>query len=217
VVGRPIAWLNDKSLDALEKSKLYHELVLRKCEVELEHKIKGPNPTKNNLAMQSYAKIYNRNKSKSDVMMAMPCLNEANIAHVAIYGDLCQHALCRGKRNSAKHLWSECRRSPNNNQNKIRSNITGPKYDRGVKNRFRTIPGGNNFPESNNNGSYNIINSGSKPDRFGGKQNYRSNSNYQGYDRKDGNSYEKSRGGNQYSKKLNNYSSRNVNSNQGSI
>ena len=60
-------WLNDKSLDELQMSKLYQELVLRKHEVELEQKFKGPTPTNNNLAMQLYAKIHSRNNSKSDV------------------------------------------------------------------------------------------------------------------------------------------------------
>ena len=102
-------WLSDRNLDELEMAKLYQELVLRKHEVELEQKFNGPTPTNNNSAMQLYAKIHNRNNSKSDVMMAITCSNEANIAHVANYGDLCRHVLCRGKRNAAKHLWSECR------------------------------------------------------------------------------------------------------------
>ena len=114
-------WLNDRNLDELEMANLYQELVLRKHEVELEQKFKGPIPTNNHLAMQLYAKIHNRNNSKPDVMMAVTCSNEANIAHVANYRDLCRHVLCRGKRNAAKHLWSECRRNPNNNQNKLRS------------------------------------------------------------------------------------------------
>ena len=87
-------WLNGKSLDELQMAKLYQELVLRKREVELEHKFKGPTPTNNNLAMQLYAKIHNRNNSKSASMMAIPCTNEVNIAHVANYGDLCRHVLC---------------------------------------------------------------------------------------------------------------------------
>jgi hypothetical protein len=90
-------WLNDKNT-------LYQELVLRKHEVDSEQKFKGQTPTNNNLAIQLYAKIHSRNNSKSDVMMAITCSNEANIAHVANYGDLCRHVLCRGKRNSAKHL-----------------------------------------------------------------------------------------------------------------
>jgi hypothetical protein len=102
-------WLSDRNLDELEMAKLYQELVLRKHEVELEQKFKGPTPTNNHLAMQLYAKIHNRNNSKSDVMMAVTCSNEANIAHVANYRDLCRHVLCRGTRNAAKHLWSECR------------------------------------------------------------------------------------------------------------
>ena len=115
-------WLNDKNLDELGMADLYQEMVLRKHEVELEQKFEGPTPTNNNLAMQLYAKINNRNNSRSDVMMAVTCSNEANIAHVANYRDLCRHVLCRGKRTTAKHLWSECRCNPNNNQNKLRPN-----------------------------------------------------------------------------------------------
>ena len=88
----------------------YQQLVLRKREVELEMKFKGPSPTNNNLAIQLHAKINNKNHSKSAGMMAMACTNEVNIAHVANYGDLCRHVLCRGKRKSAKHLWSETNR-----------------------------------------------------------------------------------------------------------
>ena len=182
-------------------AQLYQELVLRKHEVELERKCKGPTPTNNNLAMQLYAKIHNRINLKSDVMMAVTCSNEANIAHVANYGDLCRHALCRGKRNAVKHFWGECWRNPNNNKNKLRSNNDRPNFDRGMKLGFRTNPGGNNFSGSINNGSNNIINSGFKQDRFGGKPNFRSNSNSQGFDRKDGSYYNKSRGDNKYSKR----------------
>jgi hypothetical protein len=165
-------WLNDKNLDELEMTNLYQELVLRKREVDLELKFKGPNPTNNNLAIQLHAKINNRHNSKSTVMMAVPCPNEVNISHVANNGDLCRHVLCRGKRNSAKYLWSECRRNPNNNQNILRTNIAGTKYARGGKNGFSTNYGGNKFSGSNNNGSNNIINSGSNPSRVGGKQNF---------------------------------------------
>ena len=45
-------WLSDRSLDEVEMAKLYQELVLRKHEVELEQKFKGPTPTNNHLAMQ---------------------------------------------------------------------------------------------------------------------------------------------------------------------
>ena len=148
-------------------------------------------------------------------MMAVTCSNEANIAHVANYGDLCRRVLCRGKRNAAKHLWSECRRNHNNNQNKLRSNNDRSEFDRGIKHGFRTNPGGNNFPGSINNGTNNIINSGFKPDWFGGKPNFRSNYNLQGSVQKDGNYNNKSRGDHKYSKPNNNYSSRNVNSQQG--
>jgi hypothetical protein len=82
-------WLNDKNLDELQMATLYQELVLRKHEVDSEQKFKGPTPTNNNLAIQLYAKIHSRNNSKSDVMMAITCSNEANIAHVANYGDPC--------------------------------------------------------------------------------------------------------------------------------
>ena len=157
---------------------LYQELLLRKHEVELEQKFKGPTPTNNNLAMQLYAKIHNRNHSKSDVMMAVTCSNEVNIAHVTNYLDLCRHVLCRGKRTAAYHLWSECRRIPNNNQNKLRPNIAGTKYDRGGNNGFKANHGGNKFSGSNINGTTNIINSGSNPSRIGGKQNFGNNSNY---------------------------------------
>ena len=37
-------------------------------------------------------------------MMAVTCSNEANIAHVANYRDLCRHVLCRGKRNADEIL-----------------------------------------------------------------------------------------------------------------
>ena len=89
-------------------SNLYQELVLRKREVDLKLKFKGPNPTNNNLAIELHAKINDMHNSKSAGMLAVPCSNEIKTAHVAIYGDLCRHVLCRGKRNSAKHLWSEC-------------------------------------------------------------------------------------------------------------
>ena len=112
-------------------------------------------------------------------------------------------------------MWSECRRNPNNSQNLLRSNNDRPKFDRGIKQGFRTNFGGNNFPGSINNETNNIINSGFKQDRFGGNPNFRSNSNSQGFVRKDGNSYNKSRGDHKYSKQNNNYSSRNVNSQQG--
>ena len=187
-------WLNDKNLNELEMSTLYQELVLRKHEVELEQKFKGPTPTNNNLAMQLYAKVHSRSTLKSDIMMAIKGSNEANIAHVANYGDLCRHPLCRGKRNSAKHLWSECRRNPNNLQNKLRHNNDRSKFDRGIKNGIRTNSGGNNFPGSSNIGSNNIINSGFKQDRVGGKPNFRSNSNYRGSERRDGKSINNSRG-----------------------
>ena len=112
-------------------------------------------------------------------------------------------------------MWRECRQNPNNNQNKLRSNNDRPKFDCGIKHGFRTNPGGNNFPGSINNGNNNIINSGVKQDRFGGKPNFRSKSNSQGFVRKDGNYNNKSRGDNKYSKQNNNYSSRNVKSQQG--
>ena len=91
------AWLNDRNINDLDMSSLYQELVLRKHEVELEQKFNGPTPTNNNLAMQLYAKIHNRNILKSDVMMAIRGSNEANIAHVANYGDLCRHPSCQRK------------------------------------------------------------------------------------------------------------------------
>jgi hypothetical protein len=82
-------WRNDKFMDELDMARLYQELVLRKREVDLELKFKGPSPTNNNLAIQLHAKINNRNLSKSAGMMAIPCSNEVNIAHVANHGDLC--------------------------------------------------------------------------------------------------------------------------------
>ena len=88
-------WLSDKNMDELEMANLYQELVLRKHEVDLELKFKRPSPTNNNLAIQLHAKINNRHNSKSAGMMAIPCSNEVNIAHVANYGDLCRHVLCR--------------------------------------------------------------------------------------------------------------------------
>ena len=208
-------WLNDKNLNELEMSTLYQELVLRKHEVELEQKFKGPTPTNNNLAMQLYAKVHSRSTLKSDIMMAIKGSNEANIAHVANYGDLCRHPLCRGKRNSAKHLWSECRRNPNNLQNKLRHNNDRSKFDRGIKNGIRTNSGGNNFPGSSNFRSNNIINSGFKQDRVGSKPNFRSNSNYRGSERRDGKSVNNSRGDSKYSNKFNQSTSRNNNFQQG--
>ena len=118
--------------------------------------------------------------------------------YVANYRDLCRHGLCRGKRNAAKHLWSKCRRNPNNSQNLLRSNNDRPKFDRGIKQGFRTNFGGNNFPGTINNGTNNIINFGFKQDRFGGKPNFRSNSNSQGFVWKDGNSNNKFRGDHKY-------------------
>ena len=50
-------WLSDRNLDELEMANLYQELVLRKHEVELVQKCKGPTPMNNHLAMQLYAKI----------------------------------------------------------------------------------------------------------------------------------------------------------------
>ena len=82
-------WLGDKNVDELEMATLYQELVLRKHEVDLEMKFKGPSSTNNNLAIQLHAKINNKNNSKSSGMMAISCSNEVNIAHVANYGDLC--------------------------------------------------------------------------------------------------------------------------------
>ena len=148
-------------------------------------------------------------------MMAIQCSNEANIAHVANYGDLCRHVLCRGKRNSAKHLWSECRCNPNNTQNKLRPNIAGIKYDRGGNNGFKTNHGGNKFAGSIINGTTNITNSGSNPSRFGGKQNFGNNSDYRGHERRDGKSFNNSRGDNKYSNKYNKSTSHNNNFNQG--
>jgi len=139
-------WLNDRNMDELDMERLYQELVLRKREVELEMKFKGPSPTNNNLAIQLHAKISNKNHSKSAGMMAMAC-----IAHVANYGDLCRHVLCRGKRKSAKHLWSECRRNLNNKQTNFQPNNAGSKYDRGNKHGFSTNQGGNKFSGSSNN------------------------------------------------------------------
>jgi hypothetical protein len=152
-------WLPDKNLDEVEIVNLYQELVLRKREVELEQKFKGPTPTNNKLAMQMYAKVHNRNNSQS-VMMAIPCSNEANIAHVANYDDLCRHVLCRKKRNSAIHLWSE--RNSNISQNKLRFNNDRPNFDRVIKNGFRIKLGGNNFDGSINNGSNISFNSPDK-------------------------------------------------------
>ena len=43
-------WLNDKNLDELEMAILYQKLVLKKHEVDLEQKFKGPTPTNNNSA-----------------------------------------------------------------------------------------------------------------------------------------------------------------------
>ena len=148
-------------------------------------------------------------------MMAVPCQKEANIAHAANYGELCRHVLCRGKRNLAIHLWSECRRNPNSKQNKLRSNIAGTKYDRGGNNGFKTNYGGNKFSESNNNGTNNITISGCNPSRFGGKQNFGNNSNYRGPERRDGKSFNNSRGDDKYSNKFNKSTSRNNKFNQG--
>ena len=202
-------------MDELEMANLYQEMVLRKHEVDLELKFKGPSPTNNNLAMQLHAKINNRHNSKSAGMMTIPCSNEVNIAHVANYGDLCRHVLCRGKRTAAKHLWSECRRNPNNNQNKLRPNIAGTKYDRGGNNGFKANYGGNKFSGSNKNSTNNIINSGSNPSRIGGKQNFGNNSNYRGPERRYGKSFNKSRGDDKYSNQFNKSTSRNNNFNQG--
>ena len=174
-------------------ANLYQELVLRKHEVDLELKFKGPSPLNNNLAIQLHANINYKNNSKTAGMMAIPCQNEVNIAHVANYGDLCRHALCRGKRENANHLWSVCRRNLNSNQNKLRSNNAGLKFDREAKNGFRTNLGGNNFPGSINNGTNNIINFGFKQDR-GGKQNFENNSNYRGSERRDSKSFNNSHG-----------------------
>ena len=57
-------WLGDKNMDELEMANLYQELVLRKHEVDLELKFKGPSPTNNNLAIQLHAKINNKHNSK---------------------------------------------------------------------------------------------------------------------------------------------------------
>ena len=97
-------WLSDKNMDELQMASLYQELVLRKHEVDLELKFKGPSPTNNTLAIQLHAKINNRLNFKSAGMMAIPCYNEVNIAHVANYGELCRYVLCRGNRNAAKYL-----------------------------------------------------------------------------------------------------------------
>ena len=196
-------------MDELDMERLYQQLVLRKREVELEMKFKGPSPTNNNLAIQLHAKINNKNHSKSAGMMAMACTNEVNIAHVANYGDLCRHVLCRGKRKSAKHLWSECRRNPNNKQNIFQPNNAGTKYDRGNRHGFSTNQGGNKFPGSSINVSNNIIKSGSNPSRFGGKQNFTNNPNYRGSGRKDGKSATNFRGDNKFPNKYNNSTSRN--------
>ena len=72
-------------------ANLYQELVLRKHEVDLELKFKGPSPLNNNMAIQLHAKINYKNNSKTAGMMAIPCPNEINIAHVANYGDLCRY------------------------------------------------------------------------------------------------------------------------------
>ena len=196
-------------------ANFYQELVLWKHEVDLELKFKGPSSLNNNSAIQLQAKINYKHYSKTAGMMAIPCPNEVNIAHVANYGDLCRHALCRGKRKTAKHLWSECRRNPNSNNNKLRSNNTGTKFDRGAKNGLRTNLGGNNYPGSNNNGSNNITNYGYNPSRFGGKQNFGNNSNYRGPERRDGKSLNDSRSDNKYSNKFNKCTSRDNNFNQG--
>ena len=112
-------------------------------------------------------------------------------------------------------MWSECRRNPNNKQNILQSINTGTKYDRGIRHGFSTNSGGNKFSGSNNNGSNNIINSGSNPSRFGGKQNFGNNSKYRGFGRTDGKSFSNSRGDNKFSNKFNNSTSRNNNFKQG--
>ena len=65
------------------------------------------------------------------------------------------------------------------------------------------------------NGTTNIINSGSNPSRIGGKQNFGNNANYREPDRRDGKSFNNSRGDDKYSNKFNKYTSRNNNFNQG--
>jgi hypothetical protein len=50
-------WLNDKNIDELDMARLYQELMLRKREVDLELKFKGPSPTNNNLAMQLHSRF----------------------------------------------------------------------------------------------------------------------------------------------------------------
>ena len=54
-------------------ANLYQELVLRKHEVDLELKFKGPSPLNNNLAIQLHANINYKNNSKTAGMMAIPC------------------------------------------------------------------------------------------------------------------------------------------------
>ena len=66
-----VVWLNDRNIDELDMVRLYQELVLRKRELDLELKFKGPSLTNNNLAIQLHAKINNRSPSKSAGMMAV--------------------------------------------------------------------------------------------------------------------------------------------------
>jgi hypothetical protein len=66
-------WLSDKNLDEIEMANLYQELVLRKHEVDLELKFKGPSPLNNNLAIQLHANINYKNNSKTAGMMEIPC------------------------------------------------------------------------------------------------------------------------------------------------
>jgi hypothetical protein len=90
----------------------------------------------------------------------------------------------------------ECRRNPNNQQNKLRSSSAGVKHYRGAIIGNRANRGGSNLSESHNNGSTNIIKSGSKQGRF------RKNSNSHGSDRMDDKFYNNSRGDPKYSIKF---------------
>ena len=87
--------------------------------VDMDLRYSGNNPECNQLAMQLYAKLHKKDASNTQGLFAAP--SEVNVA-ITSFKDFRRNPLCCGKRKFAKHLYADCWRRLNKDNNNFRTN-----------------------------------------------------------------------------------------------
>ena len=129
------SWLQDVQVNEIELFKLYQDHVLLGHEVVMDLRYSGNNPKCNQLAMKLYAKLYKKDASKPQGLFAAP--SEVNAA-IASFKDFCRNSLCCGKRKFAKHIYVDCWRRLNKDNNNFRPNYDKSNSFGGARNDFKT-------------------------------------------------------------------------------